>query len=234
MSLSISLLEIKRLVKGARPTVRSTNREVVSVTSLREIAAGEVYFEKKHDLRRERGSPYRVLQLRSLDPFSKVIPVCGCPDVQAPPFPPLASASVTHPPLGLPPLVCGTRSKTANDAVFQLRQSSPCAFGAPLLPSQGGTRVTPAMLRSGKVPPAGQSVVCFEKGSSIGSKSVLKSPARTAGLFCIVLCHACRACDGAGGPVHAKIKGGPWRRRLERLTYSIVKEPRKTHLFSPG
>ncbi|MGD0661859.1 MAG: response regulator [Syntrophorhabdales bacterium] len=26
-----------------------------------------------------------------LDPFSKVIPVCGCRDVQAPPFPPLAS-----------------------------------------------------------------------------------------------------------------------------------------------
>ena len=41
----------------------------------------------------------------------------------------------------------GTRCKTAKDAVLQLRQSSPCAFGAPLPPSQGGTRVTPAMQR---------------------------------------------------------------------------------------
>ena len=38
----------KQLVKGARPVVKSANREVV--TSLREIAAGEVYFEKKHEL----------------------------------------------------------------------------------------------------------------------------------------------------------------------------------------
>jgi len=47
----------KQLVKGARPLIRSTNREIV--TSLREIAAGEVYFEKKHDLE-EKEIPYQL------------------------------------------------------------------------------------------------------------------------------------------------------------------------------
>jgi DNA-directed RNA polymerase subunit omega len=47
----------KQLVKGSRPVVRSTNREIV--TSLREIAAGEIYFEKKHDLE-EKEIPYQL------------------------------------------------------------------------------------------------------------------------------------------------------------------------------
>ena len=47
----------KQLVKGSRPIVRSTNREIV--TSLREIAAGEIYFEKKHDLE-EKEIPYQL------------------------------------------------------------------------------------------------------------------------------------------------------------------------------
>jgi DNA-directed RNA polymerase subunit omega len=47
----------KQLVKGARPMVKSANREVV--TSLREIAAEEVYFEKKHDLE-EKEIPYQL------------------------------------------------------------------------------------------------------------------------------------------------------------------------------
>ncbi len=47
----------KQLVKGSRPTVKSSNREIV--TSLREIAAGEVYFEKRHDLE-EKEIPYQL------------------------------------------------------------------------------------------------------------------------------------------------------------------------------
>ncbi|MGD0487480.1 MAG: DNA-directed RNA polymerase subunit omega [Syntrophorhabdales bacterium] len=47
----------KQLVKGSRPLVKSSNREVV--TSLREIAAGEVYFEKKHGLE-EKEIPYQL------------------------------------------------------------------------------------------------------------------------------------------------------------------------------
>ena len=47
----------KQLVKGSKPMVKSTNREVV--TSLREIAAGEVYFEKKQELE-EKEIPYRL------------------------------------------------------------------------------------------------------------------------------------------------------------------------------
>ncbi len=47
----------KQLVKGSRPMVKSSNREVV--TSLREIAAGEVYFEKKHELE-EKEIPYQL------------------------------------------------------------------------------------------------------------------------------------------------------------------------------
>ena len=47
----------KQLVKGARPLVKSTNKEVV--TALREIAAGEVYFEKKQILE-EKEIPYQL------------------------------------------------------------------------------------------------------------------------------------------------------------------------------
>jgi len=47
----------KQLVKGSRPLVRSSNREVV--TALREIAASEVYFEKKTTLE-EKEIPYQL------------------------------------------------------------------------------------------------------------------------------------------------------------------------------
>ena len=47
----------KQLVKGARPQVRSSNRDVV--TALREIAAGEVYFEKRPELE-EKDIPYQL------------------------------------------------------------------------------------------------------------------------------------------------------------------------------
>ncbi len=47
----------KQLVKGSTPLVKSSNREVV--TSLREIASGEVYFVKKHDVE-EKVIPYQL------------------------------------------------------------------------------------------------------------------------------------------------------------------------------
>ena len=47
----------KQLVKGARPLVKSNNKEVV--TALREIAAGEIYFEKKLVLE-EKEIPYQL------------------------------------------------------------------------------------------------------------------------------------------------------------------------------
>jgi DNA-directed RNA polymerase subunit omega len=47
----------KQLVKGSRPLAKSTNREIV--TSLREIAASQVYFEKKHELE-EKEIPYQL------------------------------------------------------------------------------------------------------------------------------------------------------------------------------
>ncbi len=47
----------KQLVKGARPLVKSSNKEVV--TALREIASGEVAFEKKQVLE-EREIPYQL------------------------------------------------------------------------------------------------------------------------------------------------------------------------------
>ncbi len=52
----------KQLVKGARPVVKSTNKEVV--TALREIAAGEVYFEKKQVLE-EKEIPYQLSNFSS-------------------------------------------------------------------------------------------------------------------------------------------------------------------------
>jgi len=47
----------KQLVKGSRPLVQSTNKEIV--TALREIAAGEVYFERKQTLE-EKEIPYQL------------------------------------------------------------------------------------------------------------------------------------------------------------------------------
>lgn len=47
----------KQLLKGSRPLVQSTNKEIV--TALREIAAGEVYFEKKQALE-EKEIPYQL------------------------------------------------------------------------------------------------------------------------------------------------------------------------------
>ena len=47
----------KQLVKGARPLVKSSNKEVV--TALREIAAREIYFEKKQGLE-EKEIPYQL------------------------------------------------------------------------------------------------------------------------------------------------------------------------------
>ncbi len=47
----------KQLVKGARPLIKSSNKEVV--TALREIAAGEVAFEKKQILE-EKEIPYQL------------------------------------------------------------------------------------------------------------------------------------------------------------------------------
>jgi len=47
----------KQLVKGGRPLVKSTNKEVV--TALREIAAGEIYFDKKQILE-EKEIPYQL------------------------------------------------------------------------------------------------------------------------------------------------------------------------------
>jgi DNA-directed RNA polymerase subunit omega len=47
----------KQLVKGARPLVKSSNRDVV--TSLREIAQGEVYFERKNIVE-EKEIPYQL------------------------------------------------------------------------------------------------------------------------------------------------------------------------------
>ncbi len=52
----------KQLVKGARPLVKSTNKEVV--TALREIAASEVFFEKKQVLE-EKEVPYQLSNFSS-------------------------------------------------------------------------------------------------------------------------------------------------------------------------
>ena len=52
----------KQLVKGAHPLVKSANKEVV--TALREIAANEVYFEKKQ-LLEEKEIPYQLSNFAS-------------------------------------------------------------------------------------------------------------------------------------------------------------------------
>ena len=49
----------KQLIKGAKPLTKSTNREIV--TSLREIAEQQVYFEKKESLEAaEKETPYQL------------------------------------------------------------------------------------------------------------------------------------------------------------------------------
>jgi DNA-directed RNA polymerase subunit omega len=49
----------KQLIKGAKPLTKSTNREIV--TSLREIAEKQVYFEKKESLElTEKETPYQL------------------------------------------------------------------------------------------------------------------------------------------------------------------------------
>lgn len=54
----------KQLIKGAKPLTKSTNREIV--TSLREIAEKQVYFEKKESLEtKEKETP---LQLSTFTP----------------------------------------------------------------------------------------------------------------------------------------------------------------------
>ncbi|HAR94846.1 MAG TPA: DNA-directed RNA polymerase subunit omega [Deltaproteobacteria bacterium] len=53
----IAAKRAKQLVKGARPLVKSSNRDVV--TSLREIAQGEVYFERKNIVE-EKEIPYQL------------------------------------------------------------------------------------------------------------------------------------------------------------------------------
>ena len=54
----------KQLIKGAKPLTKSTNREIV--TSLREIAEKQVYFEKKETLEtKEKETP---LQLSTFTP----------------------------------------------------------------------------------------------------------------------------------------------------------------------
>ncbi|MHB8111198.1 MAG: DNA-directed RNA polymerase subunit omega [Syntrophorhabdaceae bacterium] len=47
----------KQLIKGAKPLTKSTNREIV--TSLREIAEKQIYFEKKESLE-EKETPYQL------------------------------------------------------------------------------------------------------------------------------------------------------------------------------
>jgi DNA-directed RNA polymerase subunit omega len=47
----------KQLIKGAKPLVRSSNKEIV--TALREIADKEIYFEKKEILE-EKEAPYQL------------------------------------------------------------------------------------------------------------------------------------------------------------------------------
>ena len=47
----------KQLIKGSKPMVKSSNREVV--TALREIAAHEIYFDKKVELE-EKEIPYQL------------------------------------------------------------------------------------------------------------------------------------------------------------------------------
>lgn len=47
----------KQLIKGAKPFLRSSNKEIV--TALREIADKHIYFEKK-DILEEKEAPYQL------------------------------------------------------------------------------------------------------------------------------------------------------------------------------
>jgi DNA-directed RNA polymerase subunit omega len=47
----------KQLIKGAKPLIRSSNKEIV--TALREIADKQIYFEKKETLE-EKEAPYQL------------------------------------------------------------------------------------------------------------------------------------------------------------------------------
>lgn len=47
----------KQLIKGAKPLVKSSNKEIV--TALREIADRQIYFEKK-DITEEKEAPYQL------------------------------------------------------------------------------------------------------------------------------------------------------------------------------
>jgi DNA-directed RNA polymerase subunit omega len=53
----LSAKRAKQLAKGAKPLVKSTNRDVV--TALREIAANLIYFEKKEGLEKK-DVPYQL------------------------------------------------------------------------------------------------------------------------------------------------------------------------------
>jgi DNA-directed RNA polymerase subunit omega len=53
----LSTKRAKQLIKGARPLVKSSNREIV--TALREIADNQVYFEKKEVLE-NKDIPYQL------------------------------------------------------------------------------------------------------------------------------------------------------------------------------
>lgn len=48
----------KQLIKGAKPLTKSTNREIV--TSLREIAEKQIYFEKKESSLETKDTPYQL------------------------------------------------------------------------------------------------------------------------------------------------------------------------------
>jgi DNA-directed RNA polymerase subunit omega len=53
----LSTKRAKQLIKGAKPLVKSNNREIV--TALREIADKQVYFEKKESLEKK-DIPYQL------------------------------------------------------------------------------------------------------------------------------------------------------------------------------
>lgn len=72
---------------------------------------------------------------------------------QAPSFPSSRLCSVSYPHKELPPLGCGTRSVLSTSGL-PLRQSSPCAGRAPLLPFLAGSRETPAILAQERSHPA--------------------------------------------------------------------------------
>lgn len=54
----LSAKRAKQLIKGSKPFVKSTNREIV--TALREIADDFVYFEKKNQALEKEETPYQL------------------------------------------------------------------------------------------------------------------------------------------------------------------------------